>query len=137
MNRFLIDTYTGSQGRTSMKSYSAYSATSQNDKEFAVETAKKLREKMKKDAEKATKKEALFEMAEEAKARSSLNDARRRLEKDEDKPEKTKIDPSQMQSDEELKNNLKTMAKLNEKLKTENINGSVDDVLSSILSDLF
>ena len=150
MNKFLIDTYSGMQGnRTATKSFSAYDGSSGinrnlnstlSERDQAVETARKIREKMKKESEQKEPKKSLMEMAKEAKERSSeshqKDDVKQQIENTKQQQEKI-LDTPQNPTDEELKKNINAMKELNEKMKDKQIGGSPDEVLNSVLSDLF
>ena len=149
MNRFMIDMYSGMQNRrTPTKSFSAYDYSSGtnkeaivnstlSEKEQAIEIAKKLKERMNKETPAKTDRRSLTQMANEAKEKAGIKNPppSESTKLKNERAEMLKKAPEQ--SIEEIKHNVEIMKKLNEKVKEESMIGSPDQVLSSILSDLF
>lgn len=143
MDRFLIDAYLGARsGREAAKAFSAYGsqpvaakagramAAQASERELAVEAARKIRERMREEAERKgqNQKKPLTELAKEAKKADSA--ARREADVQQ-------LAVAQDPTDEELKRNLDMMKGLNEKMAAMQISGEPDKVLSSVLLDLF
>lgn len=143
MDRFLIDAYLGAHsGREATKAFSAYGsqpvaakasramAAQTSERELAVEAARKIRERMREEAEGKgqSQKKPLAELAKEAKKADSA--ARREADAQQ-------LAVAQDPTDEELKRNLDMMKGLNEKMAAMQISGEPDKVLSSVLLDLF
>ena len=143
MDRFQIDAYLGARGgREAAKAFSAYGSqpvaakagramTAQaSERELAVEAARKIRERMREEAEGKgqSQKKQLAELAKEAKKADSA--ARREADAQQ-------LAVAQDPTDEELKRNLDMMKGLNERMAAMQISGEPDKVLSSVLLDLF
>lgn len=143
MDRFLIDTYLGARGgREAAKAFSAYGsppvatkagrtvAAQASERELAVEAARKIRERMREEAEGKgqSQKKQLAELAKEAKKADSA--ARHEAGAQQ-------LAVAQDPTDEELKRNLDMMKGLNEKMAAMQISGEPDKVLSAVLLDLF
>ena len=153
MNKFLIDSYTGlNAGRISTKSFSAYDSSSKtlkdlndaasSERDKALETVRRLREKEREEQNKNNIRDAktLFERAKAAKEMTS-NDAQTNIPETTDvnteKSRKVEQNTSINQTDEEIKANLKKMEELNKKMKEASLTGTPDEILSSVLTDLF
>jgi hypothetical protein len=143
MNKFLVDSYSGMHGgRAATKSFSAYENAKSpaqksmlSERDQAIETVRRIREKKREKEEKTTGK-SIFEMARKAKERS-LEARQTKESSSHEENNRSLLDTPPAQTDDEIKQNLEMMKEMNEKMKTESLGKSPDEILSGVISDLF